>query len=354
VHIVHSALRDFFRFAIMGLVKVETDKPELIAFKSAAPISTDGKTLPKEYRLLPFGASPSTDGPVRLGAITRATFSANQHKRGWEKVAIDFEHNTVPGTPAYKESKEPREVAAYGIPELREDGLWIGDVEWTPAGERDARNFADLSPTVLFQNGEVVAMHSVALTRNGAIYDLTAFSAMLADAAIPGTRNEQEEETLVEKILTALRKGLGLDAKADENAIATALEALNLTAMSASLAAIKTKVEEGTTHGSPVLTALDGKLVALSAQFEGFQRETILDQAAREGKVIPLSAEQFSAMPVETLRTMVAKLDATVPVQAFAARGPEPKTAKGLTPEQREMVRNCGLDEKKAEEFFAK
>lgn len=301
--------------------------------------------LPARLKVLPWGESQSTKGKVVVGGLTLAVLSAEQRKAGFERVALDFEHNTVKGTQAYAESQEPRPVAAYGTVEVIEgQGLFLTGLVWTPEGIRAARNFEDLSPAVRQDAaGEVLFVHSVALTRNGAVHDLQFYS----------VTTEVETQTQEENEMKgALAKLLGLKAEATDAEIETAaaamfpaLQVLSALDVAAREALPKLLVlDAGKLQGLCALSAedLQAKLTVLSAvgdssksTIEGLvarlggieeqvktfstekvrsERQAILDRAGREGKVIPLSAEQIAAMDLTVLSTLCEKLPATVPV----------------------------------------
>lgn len=304
-------------------------------------ISNGGLTsekLPDRIKLLGWGDNTSTQGVVKVGAKTLATLSANQKARGFDRVALDFEHCTCPGTQAYKESKEPREVAAYGIPEIVEgDGLYLTALTWTPKGIEAARNFIDLSPTVLQdEGGEVTFLHSAALCRQGAVDGLHFYS---VDSEI---EQPEEQPDPSAKYRVALLKLLGLPDTATEADLDAALAAAptmktlsapavderlttlgadteralrSLTTLANDFETLKERV--GCMAAAASVQGLEAKLTTLSndwnARFDAREREAIREQAVREGKVIPLSVEQIAATPVATLREMVAKLEPTVP-----------------------------------------
>jgi len=146
-----------------------------------ADISNGGwsKTLPKRIKVLSWGKNTTTDGDVYLTKETLKTFSDYQKKTGRdEDVALDFGHNTVPGSIEYV-AGEPKQIAAYGDPELIEgDGLYLNDLEWTDSGKKNAKNYKDLSPAVkVDRNGVVIGLHSVALTEAGAVHGLKFYNA---------------------------------------------------------------------------------------------------------------------------------------------------------------------------------
>lgn len=139
-------------------------------------------TLPARLKLLNWGRNETSQGAVVVGDKTLATLPGNNRARGYAEVAIDFEHNTVAGSAEYQRTKEPRSVAGYGKPEvLRGEGLFLTAIRWTPEGEASARNYMDLSPTPeLDEQRNVTFLHSLALVRNGAVHDLSFFSAAKA------------------------------------------------------------------------------------------------------------------------------------------------------------------------------
>jgi phage I-like protein len=145
-------------------------------------------SLPKRIQLLRWGDNPSVKGTVKVGVATLAGLEAEQRRTGFEEIAVDFEHNTVPGSAEYERSQEPRAVAAYGVPRvIAGEGLFLEQVRWTPTGQREAANFADLSPAVsLFPSREVRFIHSAALTRTGAVPGL---HLVLNSASVQGLRS---------------------------------------------------------------------------------------------------------------------------------------------------------------------
>ena len=132
--------------------------------------------LPRKLRLLRFGDNPSAFGNFRLTRLSAEILTQNQRDLGFAEIAIDFEHNTAPGTPEYNRTFEPRRVAGFGRPQIHPVyGLELCDVRWTPTGVEALRQglYPDLSPTVsVTPDNEVTFIHSVALCRNGALHSL--------------------------------------------------------------------------------------------------------------------------------------------------------------------------------------
>ena len=149
------------------------EKPDKVFFLrttgTEVVLSADAAKLPHRIKILNWGDNPNCHGKrVNVGPLFAKCLGAATYP--YRKVALDFEHNTFPGTAAYKESSEPRPVAGFGTVEVVEGkGVYLTMSAWTPEGERNAVNFADVSAgSVTDKDGNVVAVASVALCRAGA------------------------------------------------------------------------------------------------------------------------------------------------------------------------------------------
>ncbi|MDA3873228.1 MAG: hypothetical protein PF795_04645 [Kiritimatiellae bacterium] len=243
-----------------------------------------GDKLPKRLKLFKWGSNPTQKGPVHVGG-TPETFSAWQGKAARTRIAIDFEHNTVPGSPEYLATKEPRSVAAYATPVLLAgDGLYLEDIAWTPAGIADALNYEDLSPApVLDKNRNLIGLHSSALTRAGATENLHFFNAELPAPISQPEMEHPNMEAELKEMLDGIMKRLD------------ALEAAK-------------PAEAGVEPLTGDLEKLRGTVEALNARQLQSERQAIVDRAGMEGKVIPLSAEVLAKTSPEFLSAMVEKL----------------------------------------------
>ena len=99
-----------------------------------APVQLDpAKDLPSRLLMLKWGDNDTTQGKVRVGEKTLASFAAthNQNDLGYGEVVIDFNHNTVPGHPSYR--GEPAAVAASKANPrvIKGEGLVFDNIEWT-------------------------------------------------------------------------------------------------------------------------------------------------------------------------------------------------------------------------------
>ena len=151
------------------------------ALDGVAPLRTFGAggTLPSRLLIAPWGEHLTPKGRIVVGNRTLSQLAGNQRITQFERVALDFNHNTVPGAEAYQ--GEPAKVAAHGTPRiLAGEGIVLENLEWTQEGKDfvGGGHYIDLSPTVLTDgNDEIVFLHSAAVCRQGCIPNLTLFSA---------------------------------------------------------------------------------------------------------------------------------------------------------------------------------
>jgi phage I-like protein len=173
------------------------NKPDkVILLRTAVSLSADAAQLPHRIKILNWGDNPNCHGKrVNVGPLFVKCLNAAEYP--YRKVALDFEHNTFPGTAAYKESKEPRPVAGFGMIEAVEgEGVFITMSSWTPEGEKMAVNFADVSAgAVTDKEGNLIAVASVALCRAGAVDGMDFVEAPLSgsvSSALSGIANSRD------------------------------------------------------------------------------------------------------------------------------------------------------------------
>lgn len=331
-------------------------KDQLVSFRIANGGLT-AKDKPTRMKLLNWGVNETIKGPVTIGPETVKHLSANQAKLGYDRVALDFNHQTVPGSDEYEQivkqrgSIDPLPVAAYGTPVVvPNDGLYLENIVWTPEGEKQAANYHDLSPTPkLDANGEVVFLHSVALCRQGAVKDLTFYNAtFLKPMSTPAAKDTPANATDYKGLIATLLKKLGVqlsDAPSDSD-IATAVDQFKAPAAAAGGA--------DPAAGTP-MSAENKAILARVEKLEGAgaesERTGLIALAAQHGKAIPLSADVLKTIPIPALREMVDKLPATVPLNARQGGNPNREADKGkittLTAEQKQICKNLQIPEEK-------
>jgi len=287
---------------------------ELLAFKAISNGALRGETLPTRLKLLDWGSNPAVREPAPIvNEITAAVLSANQRKRGYERVAIDYEHRSVG-----KDTPEPQKVAGYGVPVvIPGEGLFLEEITYTPSGLEFAREYEDLSPAVAMgADGTVQFLHSVALTRQGAVDGLTFFSAELNAKG-----NAMEIAELAQQV-EALQKALN-DVSA-KLAAALAVNAVPVETFTAKVAELDGKLTTLSATHEATVAELTGRITTLSAEHQAEltrrDKEALLAQATAAGKVVPLSAEAIAALPVAELKASIEALPVTVPLSARTPR----------------------------------
>ena len=339
------------------------DKVTLKSFKAVSNHALQGDKLPTFLKVLSWGSNSVLGGKeqVILDDKSKNIFPLTQKKLGADRIALDFEHNTVSGTRAYKESSEPRPVAAYGTAHIIEgDGLYVSELEWTPSGKENARNYADLSPAPVMEGNRVIGLHSCALTRTGAIDGLSFFSAvdsvddlvktMGADAYILADRKYEGASKMNSEMIGYFRKESGLPATASDIEVFDWLKAtydkmktikgpLDTAAPGSSTDAAarggagqgNVASSPGTPHGTityaaDIAAAVEKAIKPLSASLEAYRverdierkaqedakRTEIIALASREGKVIPFSADTIKTLPIANLDELVKNLPKSV------------------------------------------
>jgi len=267
--------------------------------------------LPKRLQFCKWGKNETVKGSFMVSGTAEA-FAAEQKRLGKERIALDFEHNTLPGTNAYKDSKEPREVSAYGSPVLIPgEGVFLEDIVWTPTGIAKALNYEDISPApYLDDDHQLVGMHSGALVRNGAVHDLHFFTAD-GEGLMANDKSTNDPSTTDYSTKTPEKSTMN----EEEKAAFTALQEQVASLVEMMKAKDDDKAEAMSADATQVV-ALSTGMTALSTKVESMQRDALVESATRDGKVIPFSAEDMETLPVETLRGMIKKLPVTVPLSS--------------------------------------
>jgi len=318
----------------------------VITLATAMPSLIEAGKLPKRVKVLNWGENLNARGqPVIVGDMLLLNMKSPVYP--FHQVPLDFEHNTTPGTTAYADSKEPRDVAGYvGFEVVPKDGVYMILHSWTPLGLDKAHNYADVSATPLCdKQGNVVGITSVALCRVGAVPGMEFVDVPLS--ALLVSTNIKEEQVMRDKLI-AMLKELGKDvdpAATDEQLMAALKEALSA---SAAPQPLSVEVSMFVTEALKPLSAEIGKLQLALVQRD---KDMIVQSARIEGKVVTLNAEALGQLSVDALKQHVAALPVTVPLSALTPAHVPEKAVSVITDEQRTIALNCGLD---AEMVFGK
>lgn len=321
-----------------------------------SPISNGalkGKDLPTEIRILGRGDNPNTKLPKLLvGEVTEKVLPQNQIQFGHARVPICYDHCLDEDAPEYVKG-QPKAIFGYGDVQLDPDGIKLNNVTWTPLGEREARNYEDISPTVAVDpKGNVVFVRSVSLTPAGSVHGLHFFSAAVKLGAALNNDEDITKQTMIDQISVAeLAATFGLATGAGKVEVLGHLKEMHATTVRLStevkniqqsqgnnLQIIRLTAEAGKTIEMPAaelvtrLTALEGKLATFTSAGETVERNKVISLFASDGKV-PLGedgkamgVEALSALSLPELRRLHANTPSTVPL---SARGRKPNESVG-------------------------
>src|SRR5574337_125517 len=126
-------------------------------------------TVLKEFRLIPFGKVETDNGTFFFTREDAAQVLAD--RSGRPRVTFDYEHLGIKGKTA-----DDMVSAGSCLLELRSDGLWAVDVQYTPKAEEQVRNGERIyfSPAwlALKKSKHIVGIVNVALTGTPAMHNL--------------------------------------------------------------------------------------------------------------------------------------------------------------------------------------
>lgn len=264
--------------------------------------------MPTRLKLLAWGANATGGkGTYIVNETTMAQLAANQAASNFDRVAFDFEHNTVKGSPNY--AGEPCKVAGHGTPlVLSGEGLFLDAIEWTAEGREfvGGRHYIDVSPSILTSpKGEVIFLHSAAACRQGATVGSTI--TLSADVSAKLSMFDPTK---------ALKKILGLPDTATEAELQTAADAAiaemgqdSVQTLTASLKTLKASQPQpgAVSPFAEELKTLKASVEALTKTSVDRERTALLTAAAAAGKVIP------DALKNADLTILSAAIDAIQP-----------------------------------------
>ena len=341
------ALAGMFRRRPSGQDGGMSKPSALVALCSSIALSGDDGKAPDWLHLIPAGEVRTNDGrgPYRIADVT--ALMASSLKAG-DKLVLDENHATDLAAPRGEEAP-----ARGWIVELqqRSDGIW-GKVEWTDAGRAkiEAREYRGVSPVIAHRaDGTIVGLLRASLTNKPNFQGLSSLH-MENDMDFRG------------KVVAAL----GLDDKADDDAIVAAIGGKSDVALQSALAPIAAivgvdagagaaavlagveQLKAGSKGDDSRVTALQAELVGVTSDLNSLRDERkkekaegFVDGAIAAGRVgvkplrddyiamhmeNPARAEKLvNAMPVlksgatlATVPEVPANSEATDPVQIAA------------------------------------
>ena len=316
--------------------------------------------MPAEILICPWAGQKTQKGLITCGADTEALLEANNKTaKRFPRVALDFEHNTVPGSKSYR--GEPAKVAAWGDLDVRPgEGIFLSALDWTPEGEEHVRNghAKGISPAAkLNDKGEVIFIHSAGLCRHQEIDGLTLFAASddlkdLINTANQNTTHDMDTQA-VKALCNVFLGSAGLPLIPDA---ATVEDMQRLAGEGADkIKAAMNKGGDETKTFSADIKVLKESIETLKKDNVKLQKERLLDGAIRDGKVIAFTAEQIDAMEVATFSAHITALPAgQVPMEKHTPDGAKTFSADGGSNGFTEVHRRMGLTKGDLEKYGPK
>lgn len=125
------------------------------------PMPRIGAEPPRELRVFKWGANPTTKGVKYLKPEGAQALMARYRERGVVKC-FDYFHATYDPMA----TGEAKKAAGQFRPELRHDGLWFTDIQWTPKAAQGIRDgeWPYVSPAIITtKTGEIIDLRNAGL-----------------------------------------------------------------------------------------------------------------------------------------------------------------------------------------------
>lgn len=296
-----------------------------LAFDIELDDQAGNASAPARLRVLPDGLFSAPDGrPGNMEDVTAKSWVLNAKAaqaviarfkaRGLE-LPLDYEHQTLKSA----ENGLPAPAAGWITDLTYEPGVGlVADVRWTDAGGGYVakREYKYLSPVFPFdkQTGEVLDLHSVALTNKPGLTVLGAIAAMAAmtfddkhsndfSRRLPGSGRTTNEETTMDKTKVLVALGLALDT-GDETAL-TALSATvkKATTLEAEVIALKANQFDPAKH-IPLdeHKKVTGELTALKESQAKAEHEQLVVAALSDARILPANEDYWRKQPLAALQ----------------------------------------------------
>lgn len=306
----------------------------------------DGLVAPARLRVLPDGEFSAPDGrPANMDGVTAKSWLMNEQaaKRVMARFAargldlpLDYEHQTLHS----KDNGLPAPASGWITALSYEpgDGLWA-DVRWTDAGGSYVakKEYRYLSPVFPFDKdtGEVLDLHSVALTNKPGLTGLGAIAALAQDyfslCRLPGSgRTTDDEEPTMDKTQVLVALGLPLDT-GDTTALTalTALSAKSAT-LEAQVAALKATQFDPAQH-IPLAEhkKVTDAMAALQATQEQAEHTALITAALADARILPANEAYWRKQPVAALKEFLKDAKPMAALTTMQTGGQPPAGAAG-------------------------
>ncbi|PQA82750.1 hypothetical protein C5F52_14325 [Limnohabitans sp. TS-CS-82] len=332
-------------------------------------------SAPNRLRVLPDGLFSSPDGrPANMEGVTAKSWVLNNqvaqaviarfNAMGLE-LPLDYEHQTLKAA----ENGLPAPAAGWITDLTYESGVGLmADVRWTEAGGDYVakREYKYLSPVFPFdkKTGEVLLLHSVALTNKPGLTVLGAIAAMAAMAfddnhfndfsrRLPGfgrttEPHNEEKETTMDKTKVLVALGLALDT-GDE----TALTALSATVQKANtleqqVVALKANQFDPAKH-IPLdeHKKVTGELTKLQATLAHTEHVALMEKALADNYIMPANEDYWRKQPLAALKEFLKDAKPLLAALTGTQTGGKPPAGGGgtvtLSSDEMAVCKSLGL-----------
>lgn len=174
--------------------------------RTCSAIAVEAGALPSEIRLFRFGPNETHNGTFTFDEGSAKSVLENFARYGLPRLAIDYDHKSVAGEGPADAGK----AAGSFIPEVRTDGLWATDIQWTASAREalEAKEWLYFSPTFETESetGRVLSILNFALTNFPATFGLQPLVARHVLTTMAATATETDGDTPVkdEDLKTAI------------------------------------------------------------------------------------------------------------------------------------------------------
>jgi len=288
--------------------------------------------VPTEFRVREWGVWPTTKyGNLRVDQESASKVMAWFRKRGI-KCVIDTEHQTY----ATEKNGKPAPAVGWFNLEVRKDGIWAVDLEWTDEARGWLKNkeYRYFSPTGQFdpKTGRLETLETIALT------NVPATNQQLPLVASHGATTSHEEE-----VMDKLWSEMGLTPEADEDAAIAKLKELLAakdTEHETALADLRAKADDEDPEKAKLKKVVEQVLELLNLKADASEAEikaavaTLKAKAPEADKVAALE-KQVLELKAKDEETRVEKQLAKFSTKITKANEDIAKEmARELTPEQ--------------------
>lgn len=298
-------------------------------------VPVPGGEPPREFRIFPFGRVETTKGVFLFDRK-----AAERVMQAWRdygnRLSIDYEHQALEPV-----SNGPVPAAGWFELELREDGLWAVNVEWTPKAAELLRNreYRYFSPAFYAEEGRIVELINLALTNlpatkrmeplvakavgfeSGPVYEGSSYHQWGEKAPW-----EREEGSGREKMTEILRL-LGRESATEAEVAATVSRLVTLERTLTSLTGHQDldqalAVVQGWRQAHEELPRVQERLAALEEERRRERLARLIEEGKREGKLTPAMLSWAEQQTPEALEAFLAVAPRVV--RANGLEEPEP------------------------------